>query len=497
MSSQAKPLPDLPLELWTEIVSYLPRGTLHKLIGLNRQLLELVLDDKYETFHYTSNENHVVPRIHEFEGFRIAQRIRHLMISPAAILKTVSGSSVAEQLDLSAQWNALACCVNIERVTIDLFDLDIPFAFLNLLTSLWRMSGSKLTTIALKIPVTRLAPILDSLTAESGSIPNLSIFDLTFSATHKPPVSTKIDEAIHSLNLFLTASSRTLTELTICSRLKLNLDGLFGKLVTLPKLKALNLWSHLDDRHTFPSVEGFTNYIVKHSEHLESLLIDPKPRVAESVVYQDGMLAQGFHTPPHSQEKQAQFSRVKFPKLRALQTVLRHPNLSPLGPVACMGPYSYLLPGFSSTLNLTTLTILSYPLVFDTVATFVSQLGEGSNNPSGLKHLRLNVVALSPELFELFAQHLAQLESLSLRFMTLNESAINTSALSPCRFREALIGKRFKQTQLRCLRLTNLSRCWFDHPNTEVMKVMAGCWPHEIQLDTSYEEQCPCERLYQ
>ncbi|PPQ63662.1 hypothetical protein CVT24_004436 [Panaeolus cyanescens] len=411
MPSQAKPLPELPLELWTEIISYLPRGTFQKLIGLNRHLLELVLDDKYETFHYTSNENHVVPRIHEFEGFRIAQRIRHLMISPAAILKTVSGSSVAEQLDLSAQWNALASCVNIERVTIDLFDLEIPSAFLNLLTSLWQMTGCRLTMIALKVPVTRLKPILDTLTKEACSIPKLNHLDLTFSATHKPPLSSKIDEAIQSLNLFLTAFSRTLTELTICSRLKLDLDGLFGKLVTLPNLKVLNLWSHLDDRHTFPSVEGFTNYIVKHSHHLESLRIDPNPRVAESLVYQDGMLAQGFHTPFYSLEKQAQFALVKFPKLRALQTVLRHPNLSPLGPVTCMGPYSCLLPGFSSTLNLTTLKILSYPLVYEAVATLLSQLGEGGDKPSGLKNLRLNVVALSPELFELFVQHLPHLES--------------------------------------------------------------------------------------
>jgi hypothetical protein len=39
--------PDLPIELWLEILRYLPRSTLRKMMGVNRVLFELALDDLY------------------------------------------------------------------------------------------------------------------------------------------------------------------------------------------------------------------------------------------------------------------------------------------------------------------------------------------------------------------------------------------------------------------------------------------------------------------
>jgi hypothetical protein len=44
--------PDLPVELWIEILSYLLRTALHKLLGVNRFLFELALDDIYEELRF-------------------------------------------------------------------------------------------------------------------------------------------------------------------------------------------------------------------------------------------------------------------------------------------------------------------------------------------------------------------------------------------------------------------------------------------------------------
>ncbi len=38
---------DLHIELWLNIPSYLPRGAIHKLLGINRALFELAMDDIY------------------------------------------------------------------------------------------------------------------------------------------------------------------------------------------------------------------------------------------------------------------------------------------------------------------------------------------------------------------------------------------------------------------------------------------------------------------
>jgi hypothetical protein len=39
---------DLPPELWVEIVSYLPKGSVWKMIGINRLLFELGMTELYE-----------------------------------------------------------------------------------------------------------------------------------------------------------------------------------------------------------------------------------------------------------------------------------------------------------------------------------------------------------------------------------------------------------------------------------------------------------------
>ncbi|KIM44158.1 hypothetical protein M413DRAFT_68076 [Hebeloma cylindrosporum] len=54
------PSSDLPLELWIEILSYLPRTALHRMIGVNRLLFELALNDLYEEVRFISNDKEML-----------------------------------------------------------------------------------------------------------------------------------------------------------------------------------------------------------------------------------------------------------------------------------------------------------------------------------------------------------------------------------------------------------------------------------------------------
>ena len=49
------PTPDLPLELWLQILTYLPRNALHSMIGVNRKLLGLALDERYEEVRFIAD----------------------------------------------------------------------------------------------------------------------------------------------------------------------------------------------------------------------------------------------------------------------------------------------------------------------------------------------------------------------------------------------------------------------------------------------------------
>jgi len=51
---------DLPLELWLHIISFLPNGYTQRMIGINRMLFELGLDEKYREVRFISDSPYVV-----------------------------------------------------------------------------------------------------------------------------------------------------------------------------------------------------------------------------------------------------------------------------------------------------------------------------------------------------------------------------------------------------------------------------------------------------
>jgi hypothetical protein len=59
--------PDLPLELWLEILSYLPRSALHMMIGVNRTLFELALDEKYEEIRFLADDTEMTKMFWQLE----------------------------------------------------------------------------------------------------------------------------------------------------------------------------------------------------------------------------------------------------------------------------------------------------------------------------------------------------------------------------------------------------------------------------------------------
>ena len=61
------PFPDLPTELWLEILSYLPRTALHKMIGVNRPLFELALNDLYEEVRFISDDRHMLKTFNQLK----------------------------------------------------------------------------------------------------------------------------------------------------------------------------------------------------------------------------------------------------------------------------------------------------------------------------------------------------------------------------------------------------------------------------------------------
>lgn len=49
-------VPDLPIELWIEVLSYLPPDCIRKVIGVNRYLFERGMDNIYEGVQVATND---------------------------------------------------------------------------------------------------------------------------------------------------------------------------------------------------------------------------------------------------------------------------------------------------------------------------------------------------------------------------------------------------------------------------------------------------------
>lgn len=57
----------LPIELWLEIFSYLPRKSRRKAIGINRFFFELVLDELYEELRIVADDTETLHRFSQLQ----------------------------------------------------------------------------------------------------------------------------------------------------------------------------------------------------------------------------------------------------------------------------------------------------------------------------------------------------------------------------------------------------------------------------------------------
>ncbi|KAJ3562050.1 hypothetical protein NP233_g9816 [Leucocoprinus birnbaumii] len=75
-------VPDLPPEIWAEILSYLPRGSVRKMIGINRMLFELGMDELYKEICLTDYEDAGLKTFQQIQYPNLASRVGGLVIRP-------------------------------------------------------------------------------------------------------------------------------------------------------------------------------------------------------------------------------------------------------------------------------------------------------------------------------------------------------------------------------------------------------------------------------
>ncbi|KDR72844.1 hypothetical protein GALMADRAFT_281103 [Galerina marginata CBS 339.88] len=301
------PTPDLPMELWLEILSYLPQtgAKFQKMIGVNRALFELAMDDIYKQVNFTSDDERMVQRFRQLEDENLARRVHFLFIVPTQKLLPISNKGLNRSTSsfrrnillaighvrsyaaaftkslvdpsfevLNTAKKAAKHCRNADTIVIVVGDQEITPAFVSFSNSLWRPDsvGPNIKKIILVTTFAKLFLFLNPLVDLASTLTNLCEFHLQLELPgFENNFCAQRRGAMKALVSFFVAFKDALTSVKL--RFLHFHDGrLFEKLPHLPNLRELSFLAPTNG-NTFPITEGVTIFFSKHASNLEILNI--------------------------------------------------------------------------------------------------------------------------------------------------------------------------------------------------------------------------------
>ncbi|KIM44131.1 hypothetical protein M413DRAFT_25597 [Hebeloma cylindrosporum] len=507
---------DLPVELWLEILSYLPKSALHKLIGINRLLFELALDDIYEEVRFITDDKQTEKIFLQMERFpSIAKRVRRLLIRPTFLPAMDAGEAggrahssraritIKERLfprsnllkynpfeprctvegrrDLDTGYilqlaeKAIKLCPDLQDLTVILHDHMLTKPFISFLKSLWKSDS----------PLMNPQKVLRSL--ESFSI---DLAPSRFEAIPKraEEATNSSHRALVSLRSFFSLFRDSITSISIST----HSAHYFRTLITylplrfpnLKKLEVLTIFK-VSAHQTAPLFK----FLDEHSGQLEHLTIKPFPRQTSFGHTDDWYAIWISPSPPSTLVGEHSFgtgfARLVLPKLQYLDIGLRYRRIQHVPHWANPNVNAKLLPNLNMLApNLRHLVLSDVALSLERVDDLVESLSDDGGSGCGLESMDIIVTMLSPHIFDVLSAKLPGLKKLTIQHWALSDvrtqETYNELMLS---FLEAIRARRYPGWMLRYLRLTMMATCGKPHPNMVMMKGVAEALSSGVELD--------------
>ncbi|KAF5319465.1 hypothetical protein D9619_008773 [Psilocybe cf. subviscida] len=327
------PTPDLPIELWLKILTYLPRSALHKMIGLNRLLFELALNDLYEEVRFISDDKNMRKAFDQLSkpaflpAVDDSNQIRSTLRAIIGIKGTISGST----FDLATR--AVKSCPNLNQVTLIVHDHAIVPEFKRFLGTLWAQESIQrvaIDTTVAKIPIL-LQPI--------EMAHNLTEFDINISVSRFPATPTECHFASKALVAMMIAFKSNLTALTFSSLVPMEFEELFESFPRLLKLRKFEFLVVFNVQ-TIPNAEGLTRFVARHSTTLETLILRPHARQVSLAISDHSYSIWLDHKPLQKPSRVYSLTQISLPNLRTFDVGIREPSptTSALPPISRFAP---------------------------------------------------------------------------------------------------------------------------------------------------------------
>ncbi|KAK1220307.1 hypothetical protein PQX77_016932 [Marasmius sp. AFHP31] len=291
----------LPLELWIVIASYVPSEALFKLLGINRQLFNWIMDRLYEKVDF--NLDRITggiqkPNVEQLRYSSIIRRVKFLRISlghrygPHAwyegslkerVLRKIAHTKHARDIVNVAPSGIDGCLlthVSTLALCIDSPTFFHPFA--PLVTSFWHANSQNLQHLTLQFEMRDLYAILQPLLEAPISLHNLSEF--TFWANHDGKdrdlarfPRDQVDEVTRWLTSLILPARGSLRNLNLILSPNVDTTYLFSELARAPltQLKRV-VFSQACGADSFPTEQSFSHFLLAHCKRsLNHLIIEP------------------------------------------------------------------------------------------------------------------------------------------------------------------------------------------------------------------------------
>ncbi|KDR72860.1 hypothetical protein GALMADRAFT_228550 [Galerina marginata CBS 339.88] len=503
------PTPDLPAELWLEIIAHLSRGALHKMMGVNRTLFELAMDDIYEEVRFISIDEEMLRVFQQIQSRVVANRVRRFIIQPDFLPSLEEQTPVirfwkilqtkplrpndpeTSKAILSIAERAIPLCKNLQEIEIIVYDLSLTPSFNSFINSLWKADsvGLNLRSLLIKTTMVKIAPIIRPLIKSFKSLPKLENISLDISPSRKGLSPAEYDIAIGTLKSFFIAFKGNLKAIKLSSPpdLRRSLASLLGGTLAFPNLRKLEVLSVFT-----LEFQSISRCVTNHADTLEHLSIKLCYRNADNLNMGYG----NWINPPANYHGSTLFRWITLPKLRTLKIALQESDRFALGTAIDARTFT-ILPNLSTFApSITSIILSDLPLSFRRISDLVSGLSRGDI----LENLSLMATTLSPSLFDLFALKLPDLKTLTVDFIWTSDTECYTGGgyntpHTHKLFLQTMQTHRYTKWPLQYLRLTTIDpACGASHPKPSIMRAVADSLPSGVQLDYSYA--CFCSKAF-
>ncbi|TFK25877.1 hypothetical protein FA15DRAFT_668044 [Coprinopsis marcescibilis] len=521
--------PDLPTELWLEILSYLPPHYILSLVGVNRILFELALDYKYREVQLIEDDKETRRWFKALCG-GAGNRVKRLYVRPSFLPGMCSGEWEGELLEegdvptsfawvktllparpsaqapnintsglfdfpdsvtklLKAASLSLHRCPNIQEITIVLYDHHITHLFASFLNSIWENLGDRLKKLCVQTTLAKIPTILGGISlltatgTTGGGLRNLEVFDLLITNSRFPVTQSTTKAATTAIVDFVSTFKDTLTHISLSSIVEYDLTPLFQSLSTLddpPKLTKFELWLILCPV-TLSRPSALSKFLQSTSSTLTHLVLHPIPKFGIEVFFPHREQMKGFIG-------SADFSNLSLPFVRRLEIGMKvdwgmnYPGGYRLGPTfpSLVRPRDGAKIGNGGIF--TNLRALKFKTSTSLTFREMEVLLQGS--AGCLAELDVWVTTFNSELHQLLAREAPTLEKLYLVYTTSPLCGLTIDAAD---------SRLYPQWKLKWVRIGNRGDCGEIHPHRFISRVVArSASTSTVEIDGEY--LCFCYR---